>query len=60
MKQQVVLPSYIVGENALAQSAQALTRYGRRALIIGGNKALAATRRSLNAAVAAAGLDIVA
>ena len=59
MKQQVVLPSYIVGENALAQSAQALSRYGRRALIIGGNKALAAAGRSLNAAVAAAGLDIV-
>ena len=59
MKQQVVLPSYIVGEDALAQSAQALSRYGRRALIIGGNKALAAAGRSLNTAVAAAGLQIV-
>ena len=52
--------NYTVGPDAYAEAAQVCGLYGRRALLIGGQKAMAAALPRLTAALAGSGIEIAA
>ncbi len=51
--------NYSIGENAYEETARVCGRYGRRILLIGGEKGLAAGAERLKHALAGSGLEIV-
>lgn len=56
----VKLPRYEIGSGAYARVAEELSPFGRRILLIGGNKALSAAQGALEAAIQGSALEIAA
>ena len=56
----VIIPSYTVGPEAYLQIPHYCLPYGSRAVVIGGHRAMAASRQKLEDAVAGSGLSITA
>ncbi len=56
----VIIPSYTVGPEAYLQIPHYCLPYGSRAVVIGGHRAMAASRQKLENAVAGSGLSITA
>ncbi len=56
----VYLPSYVIGSDAYEQAADVLKTYGRKAVIIGGERAMAAGAKKLEDALQRGGIDLLA
>ena len=54
----IIIPSYTVGPEAYKEIPKYCKQWGRRAVAIGGHKAMAAAREKLLAAVEGSGLEI--
>jgi len=60
MMEKIILPQYCIDTQAIRQSADSFAKYGSRALVIGGTKAMAAALDDVQAACAQAGVSIAA
>lgn len=58
MLNEVVLPAYCIGENAIKDSALTLGRFGKRAMLVGGRKAFDAALGLLHDALQASGVTV--